>query len=627
MKIYLLLILSVIALNSYGQTPNLFPNLLLSSPYPEAGQKITISYSGKLAKEGTKITCYNRNLSTFYFETKVIPCKIVDNQLIGTFTLPDSASFFAFKIENKKETDNNDGNGFGFNVYKNEKPIKKTFLTEGFYMDLNKYLFGENYDPEKALSLLEKEYKINPELRNSTFGSFVTALSKIPSRKIEAINLAKINLEEILNSGKNEKNSLRYINLIAGNNNKVADSLKALFIEKYPTGVAAFFKKYNGLLNFRHSQPDTALIIYDSIKNGFPNLDLFYKRLIVAELMEIYAFKNDSLNFKKSLSQYYNDFNYQNTYEFIGWQLNESAGRLSNSPKNLDLAKLVTEKSIEAHLKHDTLSTIYGNTLDTYATILFKLGKKEQALATQRKAVNLMNYTIVGKNQKLIEYLIANRQFEEAKLKAKEFLVEKLTNAKIDSLYVVASKETNSQELDSEYLTGKENAEVDFAKNIKDKLIDIAAPNFELKDLNGKTVKLSDLRGNIVILDFWATWCGPCIKGFPAMKKTMYDLKDQSVKFLFIDTYESDDKSITNEAELLKRIKKTLSNKQVNEFVVLLDQLKNNYYEATGSYNVQSIPAKFIIDKNGRIRYKSTGFSTDENLIKELKTVVKMISK
>ncbi len=622
MKTALFLILSIVALNSYGQAPT----LLLSSLYPEAGQKITISYSGKLAKEGTKITCFNRNWSTFYFETKVIPCKMIDNQLIGTYTIPDSTTFFAFKVENKKEIDNNDGNGFGFNIYKNGKPIKKTFLTEGNYMDLNKYLFNENYDPEKALNLFEKEYQINPELRNNTFGSFISALSKIPSRKIEAINLAKINLEEILNSGKNEKNSLRYINLIAGNNNKVADSLKALFIEKYPTGVAAFFKKYNGLINFRRSQPDTALIIYDSIKNGFPNLDLFYKRLIVAELMEIYAFKNDSLNLKKSLSQYYNDFSYQNTYEFIGWQLNETAGRLSNSPKNLDLAKLVAEKSIEAHLKHDSLSTTYGNSLDTYAKILFKLGAKEKALTTQRKAVNLMTYTNVGKNQKLVEYLIANGHFDEAKRKAKEFLVENLTNAKIDSLYLVASSATNSIVVDTNYSSIKENYDADFIKKIKNNLINIAASDFELKDLNGKTIKLSDFRGNIVILDFWATWCGPCIKGFPAMKKAMYELKEQPVKFLFIDTYESDDKTITNNTELLMRIKKTLNNKQVNEFVVLLDQLKNNYYDATESYNVSSIPAKIIIDKDGRIRYKSTGFSTDENLIKELKAVVQLIS-
>ncbi len=622
MKSYLPFFLLFIAICTHGQGSN----VILNTPYPEAGQQITFTYSGKLAKEGTRITCFNRNWSTFYFGTKVIPCKIVDNQLVGTFTLPDSASFFGFKIENKNEIDSNDGNGFGFNVYKNGKPIKKTFITEGYYMDLNKYSFGGDFDPEKAIRLFEKEYQINPELRNSTFASYLTALARIPSRKIEAIDMAKIELEEVLKTGKNEKSSPRLINLIAGNNNKVADSLKALFIEKYPSGIVAFFKKYSELLNFRGSQSDTVLIIYDSIKKGFPNLDLIPKRLIAVELMETYGYRNDSLNFKKTLNQYYNDFRYQNTNDFIGWQLNETAWRLSLNPKNIELAKLVSEKSIEAHLKHDSLSIHYGNALDTYAAILFKLGDKERALTNQKKAVNLMNYGNVGKNQKLVEYLMANGQFEEAKQKAKEFLVEKLSNAKIDSLYVVASMKTNSPKLDSEYVSSKENAEADFIKKIKNNLIEMPAPDFELKDLNGKTVKLSDLRGNIVVLDFWATWCGPCIKGFPAMKKAMSEFKEQPVKFLFIDTYENEDKTTTNNAELLIKIKKTLNNKQVNGFTVLLDQLKNNYYDATERYNVTSIPAKFVIDKKGMIRYKSTGFSTDENLIKELKTVVKMIS-
>ena len=84
--------------------------------------------------------------------------------------------------------------------------------------------------------------------------------------------------------------------------------------------------------------------------------------------------------------------------------------------------------------------------------------------------------------------------------------------------------------------------------------------------------------------------------------------------------------SATGECNQDENKSRPMNNKNANDFVVVLDQLKNNYYEATESYKVSSIPAKYIIDKNGRIRYKSTGFSSDENLIKGLKTVVKMIS-
>src|SRR5690606_41666590 len=65
------------------------------------------------------------------------------------------------------------------------------------------------------------------------------------------------------------------------------------------------------------------------------------------------------------------------------------------------------------------------------------------------------------------------------------------------------------------------------------------APGFSLKDLDGKEVSLEDLKGKVVVLDFWATWCAPCIKSFPAMQMAVDKYKeDPEVAFLFINTWE-----------------------------------------------------------------------------------------
>src|SRR5690554_8083345 len=68
------------------------------------------------------------------------------------------------------------------------------------------------------------------------------------------------------------------------------------------------------------------------------------------------------------------------------------------------------------------------------------------------------------------------------------------------------------------------------------------APDFTLEDLEGNTVSLKDLEGKVVVLDFWATWCAPCIKSFPAMQMAVNKYKDDpEVEFLFINTWEQRD--------------------------------------------------------------------------------------
>lgn len=291
--------------------------------------------------------------------------------------------------------------------------------------------------------------------------------------------------------------------------------------------------------------------------------------------------------------------------------------------KDLKQAKVIIEKSILSYKHYDTLSTFYGNTLDTYAAILFKLGDKKSAITNQKKAVYLKNYSYPELNQRLIQYLIEDNQFHEVRIMSEEFIKDNVSNPIIDSLYRVAYLATtnNENEFEKENFKVKEKAENENIKALSKKVINVDAPDFKLKDLNGKSVKLSDFRGSIVVLDFWATWCAPCIGSFPAMKKVMTELKDKPVKFLFIDTLENE--KIENRNE---KIHKILKNKKVEDFHVLIDEMKDLNYEVTTAYNVQGIPAKFIIDTNGKIRYKSTGFGSEENLIKELKSVIKIIS-
>jgi peroxiredoxin len=172
-----------------------------------------------------------------------------------------------------------------------------------------------------------------------------------------------------------------------------------------------------------------------------------------------------------------------------------------------------------------------------------------------------------------------------------------------------------------QYIASLESAAKDKAKaDLVKTMINQPAPTFALKDLDGKTIALADLKGKIVIVDFWATWCGPCKASFPGMQLAINKYKDDpNVKFLFIDCWE-------NSNNYLDGVKKFIADNKYS-FNVLIDEKGEDGRQSkvVSTYKVEGIPTKFIIDKNGNIRFKYVGYSgTPEKLVDEVTNMVDM---
>jgi thiol-disulfide isomerase/thioredoxin len=133
------------------------------------------------------------------------------------------------------------------------------------------------------------------------------------------------------------------------------------------------------------------------------------------------------------------------------------------------------------------------------------------------------------------------------------------------------------------------------------------APDFTTQDINGKPVKLSDYRGKVVVLDFWATWCGPCIASMPHTQEVAKTYKDQGVVVLgscTSDTREKFEGWVKANQE------------KYPDFIFTHDAAEKKPERASAKlYGVGGIPQQFIIDREGRIAAAVTGYLKGEVIL------------
>ena len=109
------------------------------------------------------------------------------------------------------------------------------------------------------------------------------------------------------------------------------------------------------------------------------------------------------------------------------------------------------------------------------------------------------------------------------------------------------------------------------------------APDFELEDLEGKTVSLSDFEGQVLLIDFWATWCAPCREEIPMLNELHSDYADQGLRILAI----SDER-----AELIRDF--------VSENGVTYTNLVGTE-DIFEEYGALGLPTAYLVDRDGRI--------------------------
>lgn len=118
------------------------------------------------------------------------------------------------------------------------------------------------------------------------------------------------------------------------------------------------------------------------------------------------------------------------------------------------------------------------------------------------------------------------------------------------------------------------------------------APNFTLRDLSGNVMSLSQLRGKVVLLNFWATWCGPCRVEMPAMEQLYRTLSRREFEILAVST-DSQGAAVTRPFQ--------------REMGFTFPILHDSEYRVGLTYGARSIPLTFMVDRRGIVRQKIFG--------------------
>jgi len=625
-----LMLPAMLALNcAFAQTAS---HLKLSTDFPAAGEKITMTYdpAGTVVDGKKEIAA-----SVCYLDNKDFPAADIDLKpdgklFTGDIIVPANAKAFFIRVSGDNEVDNNNDKGYIYLVYKDKQPVQGAYASEAYAVSsgMGSALAKIKIDLKEGERLFKKELELYPQSEKDYQSSYYQMVAKDPDYKAVVLqktaSLEKSSSEDDLMLAANLLKSLK--------DAKGADSLKNTIRTKFPDGVLvkndlgmSFSKekdlvKKDSLYNVYLKKYPESTTDKNTIQDNFRS-----------QLASLYLEKGDMNNFYKYEGQIKDKSNLAGALNNVAYEWAKNGEHLEDAEKlskeSLDILTEKINNPLPARYNPPSVAKknieyAYDLYADTYAYILYKENKFDEALKYEQPVVDHSKTIDPDVYGNYIQILVALGQHDKAKDAAEDAVKAGQGSVNIKAaLKTIYVKDNGNEDGYDKYIASLENAsKIKAREELAKTMIDQPAPLFALKDLNGKTYSLSDLKGKVVIVDFWATWCGPCKASLPGMQMAVNKYKDDpNVIFLFVDTWENGD-------DYLPGVKKFIADNNY-AFNVLIDEKRDDGKQGkvVGNYGVDGIPTKFIIDKNGHIRFKYIGYSgTPEKLVDEVSNMVDM---
>jgi thiol-disulfide isomerase/thioredoxin len=615
-------------------------NLVIEPLKPQPGSTITIRYNPKnTSLSGVKdFEGYAYLLEGKLPLVQAVPLRKEGGVYVGTVKTNDSTKAVFFSFSNGEVKENNNDEGYYTVMYD-----KKGSVLEGSNLALARGadfagFWGLRFN-EKAKEIRDKEFA-SPVSREKFLKDYLVFLGQ--SKEASDKDLLSQELKKYVTKTDLSEQDLmdakwyyeRYLK-----DKEQGEAVYALVKQRFPNGnwkrteqMAAFQKEKS--LAEKAKLFDQFIATYQPFsKEEQPMVDQ-----MAGTLTQRFADSAAYTEMQKYAGMIKSNSTLASVYNSIAWKM---AGEgVNNPPRNVALGKELSQKSLQLMDQEinkpsnkpfyitdkqwvKNLQSTYYMYADTYATLLYHNKEYDEAYALEKKAMENFQRKNVDMNEAFSLLTEKIKGPKEAQAELEKFFEEGKYSPKMkEQLKAIYLAQNKSEDQWLQYAGGLEQMAFNKLKaELAKQMVNMPAPDFKLKDLTGKEVALSSLKGKVVVVDFWATWCGPCIASFPGMQKAVEKYKNNpDVVFLFIDTWENGD-------DREKKVKDFVE-KNKYPFLILYDETKKDSpdeFVIVSNYKVEGIPTKFVIDKNSNIRFKSVGYNgSADALFTEMTAMIDM---